>query len=136
MVQQEISKQQDRMESAITRLTDISSDLKSIVAVHDQRILQQEKKSEGLLELVERRREEIEHKLKEVYETMTEKDDNIIQEIKNLRSEHLTAHQEITAKITKLEKFIWLTIGGTSVITFVLANYDSIKSAFRAMGHN
>ena len=77
----------DRLEAAIEKLTVISSDLKSMLAVHEQRISQQEKVSENLETVVEKRREELDIKLKDVYDTMRDQDNNILQEISKLRAE-------------------------------------------------
>ena len=64
----------DRIEAAIERLTSISSDLKAIIAVHEQRISNQEKIYDELHDTVEKRRTEVDIKLKDVFTTMREQD--------------------------------------------------------------
>jgi hypothetical protein len=71
----------DRIESAIEKLTSISIDLKTMLAVHEQRISVQEQTTDNLQDTVEKRREELDIKLKDVYDTMREQDNNILQEI-------------------------------------------------------
>ena len=57
----------NRMEDAIEKLTEVSSDLNKVIAVHEQRLNQQEKQMGNLETVVERRREESEIKLKDVF---------------------------------------------------------------------
>jgi len=111
----------DRIEAAIEKLTAISSDLKSMLAVHDQRITQQEKTTDELHETVERRREELDGKLKDVYDTMRDQDNNVLKEIAELRRESAEAHKFLTNKINQLEKYIWLAIGGAFVASWIIS---------------
>jgi len=112
----------DRIEAAIEKLTNVSVDLKQMIAVHDQRISQQEKTSESLETKFEKRRELMDDKLKDVYETMRAQDNNVLEEISKLRKESTEQHNVLSDKINQLEKLIWLAIGGGMVITWVLTN--------------
>jgi len=67
----------DRIENAIERLTEISSDLKAMIAVQDARITQHEKQAEIIDIKLEKRREELDFKLKDVYDTIRERDDKL-----------------------------------------------------------
>ena len=80
--------QLERIESAIVRLTDISSDLKSMISVQEARIAQHEKQAEAVEIKLEKRREELDQKLKDVYDTIREQDQTILTEIKAVREEH------------------------------------------------
>jgi len=97
-----------------------------MLAVHDERLNKQEKQTENLGSTVEKRREELDTKLKDVYDTMREQDNNIFTEISKLRQESTEAHKDLNNRISQLEKYIWLAIGGGIVITWIatnLANY-------------
>lgn len=104
-------KRQNRIEDAIERLTEISSDLNKMIAVHEQRITQQEKQTSFLGDILERRREESEVKLKEVYDTIRSEDRNILEEISTIK-----------IKMNKIEKMIWMYLGGVGVVVFLI-NY-------------
>ena len=110
------------IESTLERLTEIASDLKTIIAVHDQRIQQQEKETLLISTTVERRREELDKKLKDVYDTIREQDNHILKEICDLREESNKQHKVLSEKISALEKYIFLAIGGGIVITWILTN--------------
>lgn len=111
----------DRIEAAIEKLTAISSDLKSMLAVHDQRISQQEKLSDELHDTVEKRREELDIKLKDVYDTMRNQDNVVLDHIESLRKESAEQHKVLSDKINKLEKFIWLAIGGGIAASWIIS---------------
>jgi 5-methylcytosine-specific restriction endonuclease McrBC GTP-binding regulatory subunit McrB len=93
-----------------------------MIAVHDQRISNQEKTSGEIQVVVEKRREEFDVKLKDVYETMRDQDNNILSEILKLRQESSEQHKTLSNKINQLERYIWMGIGGGMVITWVLSN--------------
>ena len=115
-----VEKRQDRIEIAITRLTDISSDLNKMLAVHEQRLMQQEKNMDSIESVLERRREESDVKLKDVYETMRNEDSKILNELNDMRKESTEQHNKLTERITTLENKVFLYIGGISVIVFIL----------------
>jgi len=112
----------DRIEAAIEKLTNVSVDLKQMIAVHDQRISQQEKTSESLETKFEKRRELMDDKLKDVYETMRAQDNNVLEEIAKLRKESTEQHNILSGKINQLERYIWMAIGGGMVLTWLLTN--------------
>ena len=103
-----------------------------MLAVHEQRIGQQEKTTDNIAGYLEKRREELDVKLKDVYDTMRSQDNSILEEITKLRTESTEQHKFLTDKISKLERYIWLAIGGGMTIVWLLsyaANY------FKVLGH-
>lgn len=112
----------DRIEAAIEKLTNISAELKQMLAVHEQRISQQEKDSDELHDVVEKRREELDVKLKDVYNTMRDQDKSIVEEIAKLRKESTEQHNILSTKINQLERYMYMAIGGGMVITWLLTN--------------
>ena len=112
----------DRLETAIEKLTSVSADLKAMLAVHEQRITQQEKETSSLDLKFEKRRELMDGKLNEVYNTMREQDNSILAEISKLRAESSEQHNILSGKINQLERFIWMAIGGGMVLTWALTN--------------
>lgn len=112
----------DRVEAAIEKLTNVSVELKQMIAVHDQRLSQQEKETSILDLKFEKRRELMDSKIDEVYNTMRDQDNNILAEITKLRKESSDQHNVLSGKIAQLEKFIWTAVGGGIVITWLLTN--------------
>ena len=112
---------QTKIEDAITKLTEISSDLNKMIAVHELRITQQEKTMDILEDVLERRREEADGKLRVVYETMRSEDRLVIAEINKLRVEGEEQFESLSKKITDMEKMMYIYMGAFSVIAFILA---------------
>lgn len=115
-----LEKRQNRIEDAIEKLTNISSDLNKMIAVNEQRLQQQEKQMSSLEDVMEKRREESEIKLKDVYDTIRSEDKHVIEEISKFRIESQQQHERISEKINKMEKIIWTYMGGFSVIVFLI----------------
>lgn len=112
----------DRIEAAIEKLTSISGELKTMIAVHEQRITNQEKNSDDIHNTLEQRRLELDAHLVKVYDTMRDQDKSIVEEIAKLRKESTEQHNILSTKINQLEKYIYLAIGGGMVITWLLTN--------------
>jgi predicted RNase H-like nuclease (RuvC/YqgF family) len=119
-----------KINSLLEQLVAISTDLKSMLAVHDERLNHQEKTTENLETKVEKRREEFDVKLKDVYDTMRDKNNNVFSELNKLRTEATEAHKELNDKLNKLEKFIWMALGGGMVITWLLTNLGNYLRIF------
>jgi chromosome segregation ATPase len=119
-----------KVELAIERLTEISSDLNKMLAVHEQRINQHEKQMDNFGETLEKRREDSDLKLKEVYETIRSEDKNIIEEINKLRNESLSQHEKLTERIQELEQKIWMYVGGFAVVVFLVTYGQAILKFF------
>ena len=112
---------QSKIEDAITKLTEISSDLNKMIAVHELRLTHQEKSMDTLEDMLERRREEADDKLKTVYETMRSEDRLVIAEIAKLREEGEDQFEQLSKKIQGMEKMMYIYMGAFSVVAFILA---------------
>jgi uncharacterized coiled-coil protein SlyX len=112
---------QVKIEDAITKLTEISSDLNKMIAVHELRLTHQEKIMDSLEDVLERRREESDAKLKTVYETMRTEDRLIIAEINKLREEGEAQYESLSGKINNMEKMMYTYMGAFTVVAFILA---------------
>lgn len=112
---------QTKIEDAISKLTEISGDLNKMIAVHELRLTQQEKFMDSLEDIVERRREESDNKLKTVYDTMRAEDRHVIEEINKLREEGEEQYKSLSTKINSMEKTMYMYMGAFTVIAFILA---------------
>ena len=106
----DIERRQDRLDDALERLTNVSMDLKQIVAVFEQRITQNEKNIVTLFNLYENRRAEYDNKIKEY--------DKKLEDYKKELKEHYTKNSN---KISQLERFIWMAIGGGIALSWLLS---------------
>lgn len=111
----------NKIDDAIQKLAVVASDLSRMLAVHEQRLAQQEKASDSIGNLMEKRREEIDKKFQEVYETIREEDHAVLEEIKKSREASDKQHKSLDEKISKMEKMIWMAIGGGVTVGFILS---------------
>jgi ABC-type transporter Mla subunit MlaD len=128
----------DRIDTTLTKLTDLSTTVSQILAVQGNRLEVQEKAGEKLEKLIETRRIDNERAIREVgtriddleadlYEEIKNNNENVIKEIKGLRKEAGDQHDDISTRMTRLEKWMWLFIGGGVVLGFILDKVNLIS---------
>jgi conjugal transfer/entry exclusion protein len=123
-------KRLDRLEDVIEKLTEISADLNKMLAVQEQRLTHQEKNMGVIEDMVEKRREEYDKKLQNVYDVMRVEDTKILQELEKMRKEQKDQHKAIADKMAGLEKIIWMYLGGFSVIVFLISYGPKVIEIF------
>lgn len=119
-----------KIDDAIQRLAAVSADLSKMLAVHEHRLTQQEKSTDQISYLIEKRREDLESKLKEVYETMKEEDGAILEEIKKSRDASDAHHERLEAKVTKLERLALLVTGSALTVGFIIGMVEKYFKIF------
>jgi prefoldin subunit 5 len=116
-----------RLDTTIDKLTDISSSVSNLLAVHETKLTSQEIVTNQLSNLVELRRVETEDKVKtlherissgerELKESIDDQYDELIKEIKEMRAESTLQHNTLSQRITTMEKWMWTVIGGSAII--------------------
>lgn len=121
----------DRLDVTIEKLTEVSTRVSELLAVQGTRLEAQEKASEQLQDLIEKRRVEtdtnikdvylrVEKVEKELYNEIEESQKEVLTEIKEMRAESTTQHNELTKKVNRLEKWMWTCIGGLTVLTLLI----------------
>lgn len=88
----------DKLDLAIDKLSDVSSDIKQILAVHETRIDQAET----------------------IMERHFVQQDAIHQRIGNLRDEMNKESQEIREDIAKLQQWKWMVMGGAAIVSAMI----------------
>lgn len=121
-------RRQDRIEDAIERLTEISADLNKMLAVHEQKLIHQEKTMVNIEEVLEKRRQELDLKLNVVYQTMRDEDKNVVSQLETMRKEQKDQHDILTKKISSMEKIMWTYMGGVSILAFLVTYGHEILS--------
>ena len=121
-------RRQDRIEDAIERLTEISADLNKMLAVHEQKLIHQEKTMINIEDVLEKRRQELDLKLASVYQTMRDEDKNVVSQLEAMRKEQKDQHDFISKKISAMEKVMWTYMGGVSLLAFIISYGREILS--------
>lgn len=110
----------DKIEEAISKLSSVAADVSKMLAVHDQRLIQQEKLSDNISTQLEKRKEEVDKKFDLVYETIKSGDESIKQEIKKIAEARDKQIEAVNTKISKLEKWQWMVMGGSAAIGYLI----------------
>ena len=103
-----------RLDIAIDKLTDVSSSIKSMLAVHEEKIQQQERIDEVIFTKLKDRAEEIDSVYRDLHREISQVEKRLLIEIKSLRN-------DIGSRVGLLEKWKWLIIGGSIVIGWVVS---------------
>ena len=104
----------NRLDTAIDKLTDVSTSIKSMLAVHEEKIQQQERIDEVIFTKLKDRADEIDNVYRDLQREINQTEKRLLVEIKSLRN-------DIGGRVGVLEKWRWLIIGGSIVIGWVLS---------------
>ena len=117
------------LENQVEMLREIASDLKRMLAVHDEKLNQHERKQDDIFELIEQRRNDMAEDIKEIHSRITTvqrelcteitaTENRIIKGIDELKEElktdqefHNSKQKSLEQRIADLEKWRWIIIG-------------------------
>ena len=105
---------QDKLDTAIDKLTDVSSSIKSMLAVHEEKITRQEKIDEIIFDRLKDRAEEITDIYRELRKDIDLVEKRLLIEIKSLKN-------DFGSRVGVLEKYRWIIMGGAIVIGWILS---------------
>ena len=106
-----------RLDTAIEKLTDVSGDLKSMLAVHEEKISKTESADEQLADLIEVRRQEISNDIKELHT-------RINSQSKELREAIQTINDTLDKRVMPLERWRWVILGAFGLAAFLIGRMD------------
>jgi hypothetical protein len=117
---------------AIQRLTEISSDLSKMLAVHEQRLGQHEKKQDTLEFSIEKRRDEllaaidrinkdIDTSLARLEADTKVRHTEVLEKIKAVDDYHNIEIVKLTNRISTFEKYVWMAIGAITVASWAVS---------------
>ena len=103
-----------RIDNAIDKLTDVSTSIKSMLAVHEEKIARQEKIDEVIFDKLKDRADEISDVYRELKRDVEMSEKRLLIEIKSLKN-------DIGARVGVLERYKWLILGGAIVIGWIMS---------------
>ena len=117
---QNVTNLNSRIDSAIEKLTDVSTDIKQMLAVHQEKISRQEQIDEVIFDKLKERAGEIDTIHRELTKEIQHVEKRLLVEIKQVRL-------DLTSRVGILEKYRWIILGGAIVIGWILAgNFHEI----------
>jgi hypothetical protein len=105
---------QGKLDLAIDKLTDVSTTIKSMLAVHEEKIQRQEQIDEIIFDKLKERAGEIDNVHRELSKEIQQVEKRLLIEIKTIKL-------DFGARVGTLEKYKWLIIGGAIVIGWILS---------------
>ena len=109
-----------RIDNAIEKLTDVSTSIKQMLAVHEEKIQRQEQIDEIIFEKLKERAGEIDQVHTELSKELSQLEKRLLVEIKTIKL-------DFGARVGMLEKYRWLILGGAIVIGWILStNFKTI----------
>ena len=109
-----------RLDLAIEKLTDVSTSIKQMLAVHEEKISRQEQIDEIIFEKLKERAGEIDNVHKELSKEIQQVEKKLLLEIRQMKL-------DIGGRVGILEKYKWLVLGGAIVIGWILStNFKTI----------
>jgi len=117
----------DRLDTTIEKLTEVSGGINRMLAVHENRLEQQEELTKHFITLMEERRRENSDKYEIVQNRITQTREEMQQEIKDSIKEVVAKIDKLSETVNKLEKWKYLVVGGAITIGFLLAKLPMIE---------
>ena len=115
-----VSNLNSRLDLAIEKLTDVSTSIKSMLAVHEEKISRQEQIDDIIFGKLKDRESEIDNVHKELSKEIQQVEKRLLIEIKSIKL-------DFGARVGILEKYKWLIMGGAIVVGWILStNFKTI----------
>ena len=109
-----------RLDKAIDKLTDVSTSIKSMLAVHSEKIARQEQLDEVIFQKITERKEEIEKVNLDITRELSVVERRLLVEIKSLKN-------DFGARVSVLEKYRWIILGAAIVVGWIVSrNFSEI----------
>ena len=117
----------DRLDTTIEKLTEVSGGINRMLAVHENRLEQQEELTKHFITLMEERRRENSDKYEIIQNRITQTREEMQQEIKDSIKEVVAKIDKLSETVNKLERWKYLVVGGAITIGFLLAKLPMIE---------
>ena len=115
-----VSHLNSRLDTAIEKLTDVSTSIKSMLAVHEEKIQRQEQIDDIIFDKLKERAESIDEVHKDLTKEIQQVEKRLLIEIKQLKV-------DIGGRVGTLERYKWIILGASIVVGWILStNFKTI----------
>lgn len=109
-----------KLDNTIDKLTDISSSIKSMLAVHEEKLSKNEDIDKAIFSLLENRRKESDNKFEDIHSRLNKSVKDLRDEVelseKRLMCEIKQLNVNLGSRVGMLEKYRWMIIGGAIIV--------------------
>ena len=117
---EQVNNLNSRLDTAIEKLTDVSTSIKSMLAVHETKIQRQEQIDDIIFDKLKERAGEINTVHRELSKEIQQVEKRLLIEMKQIKL-------DIGSRVGILEKYRWLIMGGAIVLGWILStNFKTI----------
>ena len=102
----------EKFDIAIDRLSDVSASVDKMLAVHETRLAAQEQQREI------------------IHQRITDMKKEMSDDFRARREENTRQHNEVSERLSRLEKWRWFVVGVATVIGFLFAQLSNISKLF------
>lgn len=111
----------DRLDTTIEKLADVSNSINRMLAVHENRLDQQDKEDDRLRTDIETTRKELTVEIEEQYS-------KIMEELLCLKKQQAEHHEKTVRRVEALENWRWYVMGAAAVVGFLLARMPIVHT--------
>ena len=109
-----------RLDTAIQKLTDVSTSIKSMLAVHEEKISRQEQLDDIIFSNLKDRENEIDKVHRELTKEIQSTEKRLLIEMKQIKL-------DLGSRVGIIERYKWLIMGGAIVVGWILStNFKTI----------
>lgn len=127
---EQVSSVNTKLDNAIDKLTDISGSIKSMLAVHEEKLSKQEEIDKAIFNLIENRRIEFDTNYKELHARINKIHKELTDEIemseKRLMCEIKTLNSNLDGRIGVFEKYRYIIIGIAIILGLSMPQFMSL----------
>ena len=127
---EQVSSVNTKLDNAIDKLTDISGSIKSMLAVHEEKLSKQEEIDKAIFNLIENRRIEFDTNYKELHSRINKIHKDLTDEIdmsqKRLMCEIKTLNSNLDGRIGVFEKYRYIIIGIAIILGLSMPQFMSL----------
>ncbi len=132
----------EKLDVAIDKLSSVATSLDRMIAVHENRLEYHDQIDKELFTLIEDRRKEAKEQFQSLHQRVSSMrddfDDQIntnTQNLVNLLQDHNKSeqvhHDELNARLDKLEKWRWLVMGAAVAFGFLFSQMEIVDAFFK-----
>ena len=127
---EQVASVNNKLDNAIDKLTDISGSIKSMLAVHEEKLSKQEEIDKAIFNLIENRRQEFDNNYKELHSRINKIHKDLTDEIdmsqKRLMCEIKTLNSNLDGRIGVFEKYRYIIIGIAIILGLSMPQFMSL----------
>mgnify|MGYP005662816281 FL=1 len=127
---EQVASVNNKLDNAIDKLTDISGSIKSMLAVHEEKLSKQEEIDKAIFNLIENRRVEFDTNYKELHARINKIHKELTDEIemseKRLMCEIKTLNSNLDGRIGVFEKYRYIIIGIAIILGLSMPQFFNI----------